>query len=371
VFSRREWLQLSLATAGAALLTSAASCATALEQTPTTGSAAPSASGASDAVAKAASATSDGAGTLVLSGDFLPVHDPCIIKAGDTYHLFCTGHQSAKPSLIPWRTSTDLVNWTSHGAVFDAIPEWAAQAVPGTRGLWAPDISLYEGRYRLYYAVSTFGSNHSVIGLVTSATLDTSAKDFGWRDEGLVIRSDRPDDFNAIDANHFVDRDGKHWLCFGSFWGGIKLVPLDAATGKPAPGDKRIYSLASRPVPKGAPAALEAPFLIERNGFYYLFVAFDYCCRGVASSYYVVVGRARNILGPYVGPDGKSMMDGYGALVVQGNRRYRGPGHPAVLRDPKRDYLVYHAYDTEQEGKPALRISPIVWTGDGWPTVSL
>jgi arabinan endo-1,5-alpha-L-arabinosidase len=72
-----------------------------------------------------------------------------------------------------------------------------------------------------------------------------------------------------------------------------------------------------------------------------------------------------------VDAEGKSMMEGYGTVVVQGNRRYRGPGHEAVLRDSNRDYLVYHAYDAQQDGKPVLRISPIDWTGDGWPTVSL
>jgi arabinan endo-1,5-alpha-L-arabinosidase len=194
--------------------------------------------------------------------------------------------------------------------------------------------------------------------------------DSAWRDEGIVFSSDKPDDYNAIDPNLIVDRDGKHWLCFGSFWGGIQIIPLDAATGKPAPGGKRIHTIATRPVPKGAPSAIEAPFLIERQGFYYLFAAFDYCCRGVASSYYTVVGRSRSITGPYVGADGKSMMQGYGTLVVQGNRRYRGPGHPAVLRDADRDYLIYHAYDAQQDGKPVLRVSPILWN-NGWPTVSL
>ena len=189
-----------------------------------------------------------------LSGDLAPVHDPCIIKADGLYHVFSTGQQAEPSGLIPWRTSKDLAHWTLRGRVFDAIPRWARDAVPGTRGLWAPDIARFNDQYHLYYSCSTFGSNHSVIGLVTNATLDPASPQFEWRDRGLVVSSERGDDFNAIDPNHFVDRDGAHWLCLGSFWSGIKLFRIDPATGKPPPGELRMHSLASRPVPEELPA---------------------------------------------------------------------------------------------------------------------
>ena len=81
-----------------------------------------------------------------MSGDFAPVHDPCIIKAEGRYHVFCTGHEGQEPGLIPWRTSRDLVHWEVEGAVFESIPEWAKDAVPGTRGMWAPDIAFVNDR---------------------------------------------------------------------------------------------------------------------------------------------------------------------------------------------------------------------------------
>jgi arabinan endo-1,5-alpha-L-arabinosidase len=305
-----------------------------------------------------------------MSGDFWPVHDPCIIKWRGLYHLFCTSQLKDGAGLLPWRTSRDLVTWERRGSVFETLPEWAQRAIPGTGGLWAPDIAFFNNAFHLYYSVSTFGSNRSAIGLVTTASLDPAAPQFGWQDRGLVLESNRGDDFNAIDPNHIVDRDGNHWLALGSFWTGIKLFPLDTATGKPRPGDARRYSLASRPVPDKAPGAIEAPFLIERDGYYYLFVSFDYCCRGASSSYYMVVGRSKKITGPYAGRDGKKMTEGYGTVLLQGNRNFRGPGHNAILRDGEQDYLVYHAYDTQHDGRPTLRISPIAWT-DGWPTVSL
>jgi arabinan endo-1,5-alpha-L-arabinosidase len=241
--------------------------------------------------------------------------------------------------------------------------------VPGVAGLWAPDIAYFNGRYHLYYSASTFGSNHSAIGLVTSATLDPNAANFGWRDEGLVIRSQRTDDFNAIDPNHVIDATGDHWLALGSFWSGIKLFPLDASTGKLRDNDARRFSIATRPAPQGAPAAIEAPFIVRREGDYFLFASYDYCCRGVSSSYYVVAGRSRSITGPYVGRDGRSMMEGYGNVIVRGERRYRGPGHCAVLQDGDLSYLVYHAYDAEHDGRSTLRISALEWR-DGWPAIA-
>ncbi|MGH8202334.1 MAG: family 43 glycosylhydrolase [Steroidobacteraceae bacterium] len=108
-----------------------------------------------------------------MAGAIAPVHDPCLIKAGGTYYLYGTSMPGGPG--VTLHTSPDLVHWTSRGAIFNAIPSWALALVPGTRGMWAPDVSRFSGGYRLYYAVSTFGSNRSVIGLATNTTLDRGA----------------------------------------------------------------------------------------------------------------------------------------------------------------------------------------------------
>lgn len=305
-----------------------------------------------------------------LSGDITPVHDPSAIHAGDRYYVFTTSQLREGKGLIHIRVSKDLLSWTFAGSVFPAIPEWARKAIPESRGIWAPDISYVNGRYRLYYAVSTFGSNRSVIGLATNATLDSSSPDYAWRDEGEVIESHRQDDYNAIDPNFVVDRDGGQWLVFGSFWSGIKLVRLDPATGKPSPSDKKIYALAERSKLENS-GAIEAPYIISHDGYYYLFAAFDFCCRGAASTYYTVVGRSKEITGPYVDRDGRRMLDGGGFLVLHSKLdptgRWRGPGGASILRDGDRDYIVYHAYDAKNKGVPTLRIQLLGWTKKGWP----
>jgi arabinan endo-1,5-alpha-L-arabinosidase len=310
------------------------------------------------------------AGLAEPQGDVTGIHDPVIIRERATYYVFST-NSDAPPATLRIRSSPDLVNWTARGHVFDKLPDWATTAIPGARGAWAPDITFVNGRYLLYYSVSTFGSNRSAIGLASNETLDPSAPNYRWRDEGLVVESTRDSDFNAIDPNHVVDREGRHWLSLGSFWSGIKLFELDPNSGKLLKQDARPIALASRPVPKGAPAALEAPFIVTRPDHYYLFVSYDYCCKGVNSTYYVVVGRAKKITGPYVGKDGSRLIDGGGSVFLAAGSEaanFRGPGHNGFLHDTDgRDYVVYHAYDRNHDGKATLRVAAVTWGADGWP----
>ncbi len=294
-----------------------------------------------------------------LSGSLRQVHDPVLIKSPDGYHIYFTGNG------IGTRKSADMQVWERDFpvSVFSKAPQWAVDAIPGVTNLWAPDISYFNDKYHLYYAASTFGSNRSVIGLATNVTLDSTADEFDWVDEGLVIESHRSDPYNCIDPNLAIDADGNAWLAFGSFWSGIKMVQIDTATGKPAEADPTIHALAYRPPD---PHSVEAPFIIRKGDFYYLFVSFDSCCQGENSTYRVMVGRSESITGPYIDRDGVSMMAGGGTQVTFPTDRWRGPGHNGILQEDGVDYIVYHAYDAEAAGTPTMHIDRLVWTDDGW-----
>lgn len=308
-------------------------------------------------------------------GQMLPLskvmtHDPVMARQGDTYYLFATGMG------ISVMSSTDLQHWKVEQPVFKEAPQWAVSLIPGYRGhTWAPDIIYHNGLYHLFYSCSAFGKNTSAIGHATNPTLDPSAPDFKWTDHGKVIQSvPYRDMWNAIDPNIVVDETGTPWMTFGSFWDGIKLVKLTPDMMQVAQPEEwhsicrreRSFELDDAQPGDGA---VEAPFIFKHGEYYYLFVSFDYCCQGAKSTYKVVVGRSKTVTGPYLDKEGRSLAEGGGSLVVQGNKDWAGIGHNSAYHFEGKDYYISHAYSMAEDGAPKLIIREMKWTPDGWPVV--
>ncbi|MHA6250107.1 family 43 glycosylhydrolase [Pontibacter sp. CAU 1760] len=326
-------------------------------------------------------------------------HDPVMIKEGNTYYVFHTGNG------IHVKSSKDMKNWKEEKPVFASTPEWVTKMIPKFDGnIWAPDIIQHNGTYYLYYSVSSFGRNNSAIAVATNKTLDPQDPNFKWEDKGIVVRSvPGRDMWNAIDANIIFDDKGTPWMTFGSFWQGIKLVKLNPNLTSVAIGPeqewhtiaarKRNWLLDERDAGDAANpeldyasiytpellaesksvvnGSIEAPFLFKKNGYYYLFVSWDRCCQGLNSTYKILVGRSKDITGPYLDKDGKSLAHGGGTLIAQGNDEWAAVGHSATYTFGGKDYLVFHAYDKKDEGKPKLRIKEISWGKENWPSISM
>ncbi len=294
---------------------------------------------------------------LPLSGDIDLVHDPAMIRAADgTYLLYSTGRNLAI------RTSEDRTTFTEAGSVWPDGAPWTEEftSPEDPASLWAPDISYHDGQFHLYYSASSFGSRNSAIFLATSPTGLSGS----WKNRGKVWQTTDADDYNAIDPNLVVDDEG-WWLSFGSFWSGLKMIRIDPETGKQSPKDKKLYPLATRPAE--ANGAIEAPYIVRHDGYYYLFASFDACCRGVDSTYRTMVGRSRSVTGPYVDREGTRMSDGGGTEVMATHGDILGPGHPAVLQDGSDWVLIYHYYfDELNQGAARLAMNKLDWV-DGWP----
>jgi arabinan endo-1,5-alpha-L-arabinosidase len=286
----------------------------------------------------------------VVTGD-VGVHDPSVVKRPNGSYL--VAHTGANIAL---KTSTDRTAFRNAGAVFPGGAPWTTTYTGGDRNLWAPDLSYRNGQYYLYYSASTFGSNRSAIFLATSTSGDSGT----WTNQGLVVESRTSDNFNAIDPDLFVDGQGRWWLSFGSFWSGIKMVALDPSTGKRA--DSTIHSIAGR-----GGGAIEAPNIFARGGYYYLFVSFDRCCQGAASTYRVMVGRATSATGPYYDRSGQAMNSGGGTEILAGQGSVHGPGHQDVFGDTDNDIIVYHYY--ADNGSSLLGVNWLGWDSAGWPYV--
>ena len=294
--------------------------------------------------------------TVISNGQSISVHDPVMAKHNNTYYVFCTGR-----GIGVW-SSTDMKEWKREQPVFSEPPKWAVEAVAGFRGhIWAPDISFFNGKYYLYYSVSAFGKNTSCIGLATNKTLDPANPEFKWTDHGKVIQSYPGEtNWNAIDPNLVVAANGTPFLSFGSFWDGLKLVKLSTDPNPPAIDDN----------PKDAGGnAIEAPFIFKKGEYYYLFASIDYCCKGVNSTYKMIVGRSETIPGPYIDKDGKPMETGGGTILLQGSEKWYGVGHNSTYTFDGTDYIVFHGYDTADEGKSKLIIRKLDWDNEGWPVV--
>ncbi len=341
-------------------------------------------------------------------------HDPTAVRDDDgTYWLFSTDAYADGPVRggVQVRRSEDLVTWTFHGWALPGVPA-AAAAWAGAEGLWAPEVVRVGEQWRMYWSASSFGSRRSAIGL---AVADHPAGP--WHDRGLVVTSrEVPADAtgsphgdgppNAIDAAYVVDagraddapgadeagRPGasgqreRHWLVYGSFFGGLHALELDPATGlaldAPGPGEPSPGPgvLLARRAPE-VEGALEGPYVLARpGGGWAMLASWD----SLFSTYHVRTAVADDVTGPYRDRLGRDLRDpshDAGTVVLAGHRLtggpgLRAPGHGAVLTEPTapgrfgRQLFVHHVRDEDAPTRHRVQVRRLVWTHDGWPLIS-
>ena len=305
-----------------------------------------------------------------LTGD-LGAHDPStIVEDNGSYYLFTTG------SGIPCKVSTDLHHWTDNGIVVSDPPAWAATAVPDHdpgNWNWAPDVAYFNGKYHVYYSISSWGTIDSAIGLMTSPSLSSPT----WTDGGKVAQSDAagytaPETdttaFNCIDPAILVDDDDSVWMIFGSYSSGIIVTEINPATGlRMNPGSFEVSLLANNTGNRGWGSSIEGAFAYKHDGMYYLFVNYGGCCSGVDSTYNIRVGRSTSVTGPYFDKNGVDMRDGGGTMLLESSGRFVGPGHPGIFNDGETEWFSYHYYTWDLWSE--LGLTRISWDDDGWPVL--
>ena len=269
------------------------------------------------------------------------IHDPSTIAECDgKYYTFGTGGGG----LI----SEDGWTWNS-GA-----------ERPG--GGAAPDVLKIGDRYLVIYGATgggLGGGHNGRILTMWNKTLNPKSPDFKYSEAIQVAASDGLEDADAIDPGLLLDpTTGRLWACYGTYFGFIRIIEIDPNTGKRVEGN----------IEKDIAIDCEATDLIYRDGWYYLLGTHGTCCDGVNSTYNIVVGRSKNVTGPFIDNVGRDMLQGGGKMVIAAGDRVVGPGHfgRTVIDEGVEIMSCHYEADLDQGGRSVLGIRPLLWK-NGWP----
>lgn len=269
------------------------------------------------------------------------IHDPSTIAECDgKYYTFGTG---------------------GGGLISDDGWSWHSGAErPG--GGAAPDVMKIGDRYLVIYGATgggLGGGHNGRILTMWNKTLDPKSPDFKFTKPIEVCASDGMEDQDAIDPSLLIDPNtGRLWVSYGTYFGTIRLIELDPRTGERIRGNKE----------KDIAIDCEATDLIYRDGWFYLLGTHGTCCDGVNSTYNIVVGRSKNVEGPYVDNVGRDMFHGGGRMVIAAGGRVCGPGHfgRTVIDEGVEIMSCHYEADFDRSGRSVLGIRPLLWK-NGWP----
>jgi len=280
------------------------------------------------------------------------IHDPSTIAVCDgKYYTFGTGGGG----LI----SDDGWAWYPI-AEHLRLGQRASQVRPG--GGAAPDVLKIGDRYLCIYGATgggLGGGHNGRILTMWNATLDPTSPLFRWTEPVEVCSSDGMEDQDAIDPGLLLDpTTGRLWASYGTYFGSIRLIELDPATGLRMKGNKE----------RDIAIDCEATDLLYRDGYYYLLGTHGTCCDGVNSTYNIVVGRSRQVTGPYLDAVGRDMLHGGGRMVAHATPRKAGPGHfgRTVVDEGVEVMSCHYEADFDLGGRSTLAVLPLLWR-NGWP----
>lgn len=325
------------------------------------------------------------------------VHDPSVIRAEDgTWYIYGSHMAAAR--------SDDLIQWTmisrdagSGCTLVENVQEQMKEALEyaRTNTFWAPDVErLADGKYYFYYCTCEGSSPLSMLGLAVG-----DSPEGPFENRGILLKSGYPG-YNAtvypnvVDPCVFHDRDGKLWMVYGSYSGGIYILEMDESTGKPTEGQGYGKKLLGK-----NHARIEGPYILysPETEYYYLFLSFGGLDSG--GGYNIRVCRSRNPDGPYEDALGQDMTacggqpgtffhdvdyEGYGVKLMGGycfenlpgdtnqfRLAYRSPGHNSAFYEEEtgRYFLVFHTRFAGAGEKFSVRVHQMLMNEDGWPVV--
>jgi arabinan endo-1,5-alpha-L-arabinosidase len=372
--------------------------------------------------------------TVVLAAELLPaegqpevavsrytsgvsVHDPSIIRTQEGYYIFGSHMEVARTAdLRRWTRVATGVNGANR--LFDnlftdrAAFEYVGRNDQGWYSVWAPDV-IYNramGKYVMYFCTtSTYVKSNLCMATADAVEgpytyqgiilysgftrLDMDKTDVltvvNEEDAGRYLRGSRYENNlwpNAIDPNVFYDAEGRMWMAYGSWSGGIFVLEIDESTGLPihpqADEANRVDPYFGKHLLGGSHQSIEGVYVVydAESRYYFLFVSYG----GLTSNggYQLRAFRSRRPDGPYVDPAGQTLGvvfdHGKYGLKLLGNYTlpslslaYMSPGHgSALIREDGTRLLVYHVRFDDGGERHEPRVHQWFLNEEEWPVVA-
>lgn len=353
------------------------------------------------------------------------VHDPSIIEVDGKFYIF--GSHMSAASTEDLRTWTGIGNgYSASNAVYAdltdaniAAGEYAYAGakdslIPTDDGgyhVWAPDVIYNEaqGLYYMYYCTSStwnasnlcYATSETVEGPYTwkgaliysgftsetisgTDVLDYVSEDYAMENYVTIGNEYNYEDYpNAIDPTVFYDGEGRMWMVYGSWSGGIFILELDPETGlvihPEADPENNVDPYFGKRLLGGGHKSIEGPYILydEESGYYYLYVSYGALTSN--GGYQIRVFRSDKPDGEYVDMKGQYPTEGlnhaYYGLKLSGNyflpslkQAYMATGHnSAIIASDGKRYICYHTRFDDGMENHSPRVKQYFLNEEGWP----
>ena len=329
----------------------------------------------------------------------ISVHDPSLVVADGMFYVFGSHLSAAKTAdFMKWERVADLVS--TYNPLFDNVLEELAETFSWaqTNTLWAADvIQLEDGKFYFYYNACQGSSPRSAMGVAVAEAVEGPYEDLGiilksgmWNqisEDGETIY-DAVVHPNVVDPDTFFDKDGKLWMIYGSYSGGLFILEMDPETGLPLEGQGYGEHLMG-----GNHQCIEGPNVLysPHTGYYYMFVSFG----GLAANggYNIRVARSETPNGPYFDSEGNDMRDVTAptafnnaaiapyAVKLMGNYLYTptsqqlgyvSPGHNTTFYNAETGqyFIIFHTRFPYRGEFHQVRVHEMFFNEDGWPVIA-
>ena len=271
----------------------------------------------SNAVDTPLAGTSPDSANPIISGYFA---DPSLVTHGGRHYLYATIDPWGGETLGCWE-SEDFKKWSYRTLSW---PNKKSCTSPTSKDamVWAPSVVRGpQGKFHMYVSVG----NEVWAGVADHPRGP-------WRDANNgnpLIRGNFRPGYHMIDAEAFIDGDGRAYLYWGSGWNwtngkcwAVKLKP-DMVTFD---GEVRDVTPAHY---------FEAPFMVKHGDRYFLMYSAG---KTTEETYQVHYAIGDSPLGPFAEAPNSP------CLVTDAAGKILAPGHHAVFERDGRHYILYHRH---------------------------